>query len=108
MPDTTQTKPAPASGSPASPKVLVVDVGGTNVKMRMKGQKEATKIPSGPTMTSEKSSRDRQDDTPKAGTTTAFRSAIPDRSSTAVRCASRTISVAAGSVSTSTKPSASR
>ena len=51
MPDKTQTKPT--SGS-ASPKVLVVDVGGTNVKMRMKGQKEATKIPSGPTMTSKK------------------------------------------------------
>jgi polyphosphate glucokinase len=51
MPDKTQTKPT--SGS-ASPKVLVVDVGGTNVKMRMKGQKEPTKIPSGPTMTSKK------------------------------------------------------
>src|ERR1700744_2642726 len=51
MPDKTQTKPT--SGS-ASPKVLVVDVGGTNVKLRMKGQKETTKIPSGPTMTSRK------------------------------------------------------
>jgi polyphosphate glucokinase len=51
MPDKTQTKPT--SGS-ASPKVLVVDVGGTNVKLRMKGQKETTKIPSGPTMTSKK------------------------------------------------------
>src|SRR5579862_2764781 len=51
MPEKTQTKPASA---PASPKVLVVDVGGTNVKLRMKGQKEATKIPSGPTMTSKK------------------------------------------------------
>ncbi|HLJ73207.1 MAG TPA: ROK family protein [Thermoanaerobaculia bacterium] len=51
MPDKTQTKPT--SGS-ASAKVLVVDVGGTNVKMRMKGQKEPTKIPSGPTMTSKK------------------------------------------------------
>src|ERR1700722_11077273 len=51
MPDKTQTKPTPAS---TSTKVLVVDVGGTNVKMRMKGQKEATKIPSGPTMTSKK------------------------------------------------------
>jgi polyphosphate glucokinase len=51
MPDKTQTK---ATSAPASPKVLVVDVGGTNVKMRMKGQKEATKVPSGPTMTSRK------------------------------------------------------
>src|SRR5215813_14476793 len=49
MPDKTQTK-----SSSASPKVLVVDVGGTNVKLRMKGQKETTKIPSGPTMTSKK------------------------------------------------------
>jgi|SRR5579872_234209 polyphosphate glucokinase len=51
MPDKTQTKPTSA---PSSPKVLVVDVGGTNVKLRMKGQKETTKIPSGPTMTSKK------------------------------------------------------
>ncbi|HUE44476.1 MAG TPA: hypothetical protein VMP12_12955 [Candidatus Sulfotelmatobacter sp.] len=51
MPDKSQTKPPTG---PASPKVLVVDVGGTNVKMRIKGQKEATKIPSGPTMTSRK------------------------------------------------------
>jgi polyphosphate glucokinase len=59
MPDKTQSKPQnkaqnkTTSGS-ASPKVLVVDVGGTNVKIRMKGQKDATKIPSGPTMTSRK------------------------------------------------------
>jgi polyphosphate glucokinase len=51
MPDKTKTK---STSAPASPKVLVVDVGGTNVKMRMKGQKEPTKIPSGPTMTSKK------------------------------------------------------
>src|SRR5579862_526479 len=51
MPEKTQTKPASA---PASARVLVVDVGGTNVKLRMKGQKETTKIPSGPTMTSKK------------------------------------------------------
>jgi polyphosphate glucokinase len=51
MPHKTQTK---ATSAPASPKVLVVDVGGTNVKMRMKGQKEATKVPSGPTMTSKR------------------------------------------------------
>ena len=34
-----------------SPKVLVIDVGGTNVKMLATGQKEARKMPSGPTMT---------------------------------------------------------
>src|SRR5271154_41236 len=49
--DTPQTKsPLP----PKSPKVLVVDVGGTNVKMLATGQKEVTKIPSGPTMTASK------------------------------------------------------
>jgi polyphosphate glucokinase len=40
--------------SPKSLKVLVVDVGGTNVKMRTMGQKEALKIPSGPTLTATK------------------------------------------------------
>ncbi len=39
---------------PKSLKVLVVDVGGTNVKMRATGQKEALKIPSGPTLTAPK------------------------------------------------------
>ena len=32
-------------------KVLVIDVGGTNVKIRMNEQRTATKIPSGPTLT---------------------------------------------------------
>ena len=31
-------------------KVLVIDVGGTNIKVRMNGQRTATKIPSGPTL----------------------------------------------------------
>jgi predicted NBD/HSP70 family sugar kinase len=35
-------------------KVLVVDVGGTNIKMLATGQKEARKMPSGPTMTAGK------------------------------------------------------
>jgi predicted NBD/HSP70 family sugar kinase len=34
-----------------SPSVLVIDVGGTNVKMLASGQKEPRKHPSGPTMT---------------------------------------------------------
>src|SRR5271168_2404187 len=34
-----------------SPKVLVIDVGGTNVKLLATGQKEPRKYPSGPTMT---------------------------------------------------------
>ena len=34
-----------------SPKILVLDVGGTNVKMLASGQKEPTKFPSGPKMT---------------------------------------------------------
>src|SRR5271154_4582193 len=37
-----------------SPKVLGIDVGGTNVKMLATGQKEPRKYPSGPTMTAEK------------------------------------------------------
>jgi polyphosphate glucokinase len=37
-----------------TPKVLVIDVGGTNVKMLATGQKEPRKYPSGPTMTAEK------------------------------------------------------
>jgi len=32
-------------------KILVIDVGGTNVKLRMSGQRAATKIPSGPSLT---------------------------------------------------------
>jgi polyphosphate glucokinase len=36
---------------PASTKILVIDVGGTNVKLLATGQKEATKFPSGPKMT---------------------------------------------------------
>src|SRR5271156_636651 len=35
-------------------KVLVIDVGGTNVKMLATGQKEPRKFPSGPTMTAQK------------------------------------------------------
>ena len=35
-------------------KVLVIDVGGTNIKMLATGQKEARKIPSGPAMTAGK------------------------------------------------------
>jgi polyphosphate glucokinase len=35
-------------------KVLVIDVGGTNVKMLASGQKEPRKSPSGPEMTAQK------------------------------------------------------
>jgi len=41
-------KSAPA---PKSPKVLVIDVGGTNIKLLATGQTEPLKIPSGPTLT---------------------------------------------------------
>ncbi len=44
-------KPKPSAKSAKSPKILVLDVGGTNVKMLATGQKETTKFPSGPTMT---------------------------------------------------------
>ena len=37
-----------------SPKTLVVDVGGTNVKLLATGQREPLKIPSGPTLTAKK------------------------------------------------------
>jgi predicted NBD/HSP70 family sugar kinase len=37
-----------------SPRVLAIDVGGTNVKMLASGQKEPRKYPSGPTMTPRK------------------------------------------------------
>ncbi|MGB8474196.1 MAG: ROK family protein [Candidatus Acidiferrum sp.] len=40
--------------APQSPKVLVIDVGGTNVKMLVKGQKEPRKYPSGPALTPRK------------------------------------------------------
>jgi polyphosphate glucokinase len=40
--------------TPKSPRVLVVDVGGTNVKLLATGQKEPRKIPSGTEMTSSK------------------------------------------------------
>jgi predicted NBD/HSP70 family sugar kinase len=40
-----------AARTAKSPRVLVIDVGGTNVKMLATGQKEPRKYPSGPTMT---------------------------------------------------------
>jgi predicted NBD/HSP70 family sugar kinase len=43
-----------AAGTAKSPRVLVIDVGGTNVKMLATGQKEPRKHPSGPTMTPRK------------------------------------------------------
>ena len=42
-------KPAPPTSTPR--KVLVVDVGGTHVKILVTGQKEPRKVDSGPTMT---------------------------------------------------------
>lgn len=43
-----------AAQAAKSPRVLVIDVGGTNVKMLATGQKEPRKFPSGPTMTPRK------------------------------------------------------
>jgi polyphosphate glucokinase len=40
-----------AAKAAKSPRVLVIDVGGTNIKMLATGQKESRKYPSGPTMT---------------------------------------------------------
>jgi len=40
-----------AAKNSKTPKTLVIDIGGTNVKMLATGQKEPTKFPSGPKMT---------------------------------------------------------
>jgi polyphosphate glucokinase len=40
-----------AAKAAKAPRVLVIDVGGTNIKMLATGQKESRKYPSGPTMT---------------------------------------------------------
>jgi polyphosphate glucokinase len=40
-----------AAKAAKSPRVLVIDVGGSNIKMLATGQKESRKYPSGPTMT---------------------------------------------------------
>src|ERR1700741_2554192 len=41
-----------------SPKVLVIDVGGTNIKLLVTGQKDSRKIASGPSMTASKMVRE--------------------------------------------------
>src|SRR6204780_442767 len=51
MDENSQTKSAPQS---KTPRTLVVDVGGTNVKMRAAGRKDVLKVPSGPTLTAGK------------------------------------------------------
>jgi polyphosphate glucokinase len=51
MPPRSQIKSAVP---PKSLKILVVDVGGTNVKMRATGQKDVLRVPSGPTLTASK------------------------------------------------------
>src|SRR6202158_777452 len=43
-----------ATQTEKSPRVLVIDVGGTNIKLLATGEKELRKIPSGPTMTAGK------------------------------------------------------
>ena len=43
-----------AAQTAKSPKVLVVDVGGTNVKLLATGQNEPRRYPSGPSMTPQK------------------------------------------------------
>jgi polyphosphate glucokinase len=46
-----------AAHAPKSPRVLVIDVGGTNIKLLATGQKQPRKIPSGPSMTASKTVR---------------------------------------------------
>src|ERR1700677_3722530 len=47
-----------ASVAKSSHKILVLDVGGTNIKIQATGQKQPVKIPSGPFMTAKKMVRD--------------------------------------------------
>jgi polyphosphate glucokinase len=49
-----KTKPAAAPPKMKSQNVLVIDVGGTHVKMLMTGQKKPLKVPSGPKLTAAK------------------------------------------------------
>ncbi len=51
--DIADTKRSGAGGSPA-PAILVIDVGGNNIKVRLDGQEEIRKAKSGPTLTPEK------------------------------------------------------
>ena len=48
------------TGEKDAKKILVIDVGGTNVKMLATGQREERKIPSGPAMTAAQMVRDVQ------------------------------------------------
>lgn len=43
-----------AANAAKSPRILVIDVGGTHIKLLLSGQKEPLKISSGPTMTPQK------------------------------------------------------
>src|ERR1700677_1429673 len=47
-----------ASVAKSSHKILVLDVGGTNIKLQATGQKQPRKIPSGPDMTAKDMVRD--------------------------------------------------
>ena len=51
-------KPSAPKNVKVDPKVLVIDVGGTHVKLLMTGQKEPTKFVSGPSMTAARAVRD--------------------------------------------------
>ena len=48
---TGSTSASAQSGQNSNPKILVVDIGGTNVKVLASGMTEPIKIPSGPTLT---------------------------------------------------------
>jgi hypothetical protein len=83
-------------------KVLVVDVGGNNVKLLATGQREPRKIPSGPALTAR-----RMVAAVKLATADwAYDAVSPARSGRDSRRASRSTSVAAGPASTTRGPSA--
>ena len=79
--------------------VLVVDIGGTHVKILATGQDEPRKFPSGPTLTPERWSPGSRS-SPGDGSTTRCRSATRAWCSTAGRSPNRTTSARAGSGST--------
>ena len=73
--------------------VLVVDVGGTNVKILATGQDEPRRFPSGPTLTPNRWSPESRS-SPGTGSTTWYRSAIRGRCSTVASLPNRITSAA--------------
>jgi hypothetical protein len=71
----------PSAKKPSTKKVLVIDVGGTSVKILVTGQTERRSFPSGPTLTPRRMMSGVRKALPKGGRMTWSRSAIPVRCS---------------------------